>query len=104
MVQANPDTHENTTGAEILADFDGERLDYWVTGYGTGGTFHGAGKAIKAARPDVKIVLSEPEPAPLVTSGVEQKRKEVLGVYGAAAESHPSFTPHPIQGAIRHEI
>jgi len=44
-----------TTGPEILADFKGKQLDYWVTGYGTGGTFHGAGKAIKAARPDVKV-------------------------------------------------
>mmetsp|Transcript_12738 Transcript_12738/g.38123 ORF Transcript_12738/g.38123 Transcript_12738/m.38123 type:complete len:377 (-) Transcript_12738:1966-3096(-) len=98
VVQANPDTHEATTGTEILSDFEGERLDYWVTGYGTGGTFQGAGKAIKAARPDTKIVLSEPSGAALVTSGIPQQRKEVLGVYGAAAESHPEFKPHPIQG------
>ena len=56
--------------SQILADFEGKRLDYWVTGYGTGGTFHGAGKAIKAARPDVKIVLAEPEDAGLLASGV----------------------------------
>ena len=52
-----------TTGPEILAAFEGKKLDYWVTGYGTGGTFHGAGKAIKAARPDVNIVLAEPADA-----------------------------------------
>merc|ERR1719207_333687 len=75
--EANPEYHANTTGPEILSDFAGKPLDYWVTGYGTGGTFHGAGKVIKAARPDVKIVLSEPKAAPLVTSGTKQERKEV---------------------------
>lgn len=55
VTQANPDMHERTTGAEIVQDFKGQRLDYWVTGYGTGGTFQGAGKTIKAARPDVKV-------------------------------------------------
>ncbi len=54
--EANWKFHEATTGPEILADFDGKQLDYWVTGYGTGGTYHGAGKAIKAARPDVKVI------------------------------------------------
>jgi len=73
-------------------------LDYWVTGYGTGGTFHGAGKVIKQARPDVKIVLSEPKAAPLITSGTKQERKEVLGKFGAPAAGHPAWTPHPIQG------
>merc|ERR1712039_480459 len=72
--------------------------DYWVTGYGTGGTFQGAGKVIKAARPDVKIILSEPKAAPLITSGTKQERKEVLGVYGAPASGHPAWTAHPIQG------
>ena len=60
----------------MLADFEGKKLDYWVTGYGTGGTFHGAGKAIKAARPDVKIVLAEPEDAGLLKSGIPTERKE----------------------------
>eukprot|EP00927_Polykrikos_kofoidii_P008623 TRINITY_DN13595_c0_g1_i1.p1 TRINITY_DN13595_c0_g1~~TRINITY_DN13595_c0_g1_i1.p1 ORF type:complete len:407 (+),score=58.65 TRINITY_DN13595_c0_g1_i1:77-1222(+) len=96
--EANPAFHAQTTGPEILSDFAGRRLDYWVTGYGTAGTFHGAGKVIKEARPDVKIVLSEPKGAPLVSSGIKQKRKEVLGQWGAPAESHPSWTPHPIQG------
>ena len=63
---ANPDYHANTTGPEILRDFAGRRLDYWVTGYGTGGTMTGAGRTIKAARPDVKIVATEPEAAALL--------------------------------------
>lgn len=95
---ANPAYHAQTTGPEILSDFAGRRLDYWVTGYGTGGTFQGAGKVIKMARPDVKIILSEPKGAPLLTSGIKQERKEVLGKWGAPAKAHPSWTPHPIQG------
>jgi len=95
---ANPAFHAQTTGPEILSDFAGRRLDYWVTGYGTGGTFQGAGKVIKQARPDVKIILSEPKAAPLITSGTEQERKEVLGKFGAPAGCHPAWTPHPIQG------
>merc|ERR1719221_1576544 len=96
--EANPAYHAQTTGPEILSDFAGKRLDYWVTGYGTGGTFQGAGKVMKMARPDLKIILSEPKAAPLITSGVKQERKEVLGLYGAPAKGHPSWTPHPIQG------
>lgn len=95
---ANAAFHAQTTGPEILSDFAGRSLDYWVTGYGTGGTFAGAGKVIKLARPDVKIILSEPKAAPLVTSGTPQERKEVLGMFGAPKVGHPSWTPHPIQG------
>merc|ERR1712232_436873 len=95
---AGPAMHAQTTGPEILSDFAGRRLDYWVTGYGSGGTFQGAGKVIKQARPDVKIILSEPKAAPLLTSGIKQERKEVLGKFGAPAVGHPAWTPHPIQG------
>ena len=63
---ANPDYHASTTGPEILRDFAGRRLDYWVTGYGTGGTMTGAGRTLKAARPDVRIVATEPEAAALL--------------------------------------
>jgi len=63
---ANPEYHAATTGPEILQDFAGRRLDYWVTGYGTGGTMTGAGRVIKAARPDVTIVATEPEAAALL--------------------------------------
>ncbi|WP_371685608.1 cysteine synthase A [Tropicimonas sp. IMCC6043] len=91
---ANADIHETTTACEIMADFEGERLDYFVTGYGTGGTVTGVGRVLRKERPDVKIVLAEPTNAPLLTSGTAQER----GEHGAPASSHPSFTPHPIQG------
>ncbi|MEJ2035885.1 MAG: cysteine synthase A [Maritimibacter sp.] len=91
---ANAAIHEATTGPEILADFEGKRLDYFVSGYGTGGTATGVGRALRRARPDVKIALAEPEAAPLVASGKAQAR----GEDGTAAESHSAFTPHPIQG------
>lgn len=64
--EANPAYHASTTGPEILSDFAGRRLDYWVTGYGTGGTMSGAGRVIKAARPEVSIVATEPEAATLL--------------------------------------
>jgi len=88
--EANPAYHAMTTGPEILSDFASLPLDYWVTGYGTGGTFTGAGKVIKQARPDTKIVLSEPANAALVSSKIPQPADE--------KESHPSWEPHPIQG------
>jgi cysteine synthase A len=66
---ANPEYHANTTGPEILRDFAGRRLDYWVTGYGTGGTMTGAGRTLKSARPDIRIVATEPEAAQLLAGG-----------------------------------
>ncbi len=75
---ANPDYHASTTGPEILSDFANRRLDYWVTGYGTGGTMSGAGRTIKAARPDVQIVATEPEGATLLAGS--------------------AWSPHKIQG------
>lgn len=86
--------HENTTAREILSDFDGSRLDYFVTGYGTGGTVAGVGRVLKTALPDLKIVLSEPANAALIASGTPQKRGEDNG----PSEGHPAFEPHPIQG------
>ncbi|WP_439101342.1 cysteine synthase A [Congregibacter sp.] len=91
---ANADIHEHTTGREILADFDGKRLDYWVTGYGTGGTVTGVARTLRAARPDVKIILTEPANAAIVASGKTQERDE----QGSPSASHPAFEPHPIQG------
>jgi len=90
----NATVHENTTAREILADFDGERLDYWVTGYGTGGTLSGVARALRRERPDTKIILSEPANAQLVGSGTPQER----GDNHSPAVSHPAFEPHPIQG------
>jgi len=75
---ANPDFHASTTGPEILKDFAGRRLDYWVTGYGTGGTMSGAGRTIKAARPEVTIVATEPEAASLL-SGAEWAPHKIQG-------------------------
>jgi cysteine synthase A len=92
--EVNAKIHENTTGREILADFDGDRLDYWVTGYGTGGTVTGVARALRDKRPDTKIILSEPANAQLLGSGQDQERTED----GAPASSHPAFEPHPIQG------
>ncbi|WP_120500079.1 PLP-dependent cysteine synthase family protein [Roseovarius sp. EL26] len=92
--KANATIHENTTAQEILGDFEGERLDYIVTGYGTGGTVTGIGRVMHDKRPDTKIVLSEPANAALLGSGKEQGREED----GAPAHSHPAFEPHPIQG------
>ena len=76
--QANPDYHANTTGPEILSDFSGRQLDYWVTGYGTGGTMSGAGRTLKAARPDLTIVATEPAAASLL-AGAEWAPHKIQG-------------------------
>ena len=91
---ANADIHESTTGQEIVADFEGARLDYWVTGYGTGGTVTGVARVLKNARPGCKIILSEPHNAALIGSGLEQARLKD----GSAKDSHPAWQPHMIQG------
>jgi cysteine synthase A len=72
---ANPAYHRQTTGPEILSDFAGKRLDYWVTGWGTGGTMTGAGEVLKTARPDLKIVTTEPEAAKLLAGDEWQPHK-----------------------------
>ncbi len=90
----NADIHENTTAREIMADFAGERLDYWVTGYGTGGTVTGVARVLRRERPETKIILSEPTNAQIVGSGHIQQRD----ADGSPAVSHPHFEPHPIQG------
>jgi cysteine synthase A len=64
--EANPEFHRHTTGPEILSDFAGRRLDYWVTGYGTGGTMTGAGQVLKVGRPDIQIIATEPAAASLL--------------------------------------
>ena len=92
--EANADIHEATTAQEILGDFAGQRLDYIVTGYGTGGTVTGLSRVLRRERPEVKIILTEPANAALVSSGIPQDR----GADHAPAVSHPAFEPHPIQG------
>ncbi len=92
--EANPDMHSRTTAREIIADFAGERLDYWVTGYGTGGTLKGVARVLAKERPDTKIIVCEPQDAPLLESGIPQQRNPD----GSAATAHPAFKPHPMQG------
>ena len=92
--EANPDFHSRTTAREIIDDFAGERLDYWVTGYGTGGTLKGVARVLEKERPETKIIVCEPEDAQLLGSGIEQSRRPD----GTPAAAHPSFKPHPMQG------
>ena len=91
---ANADIHEATTAREIIADFDGSRLDYFVSGYGTGGTISGVGRVLRKERPETKLILTEPANAQLLGSGHAQERD----ANNAPAISHPAFEPHPIQG------
>jgi cysteine synthase A len=90
----NAEMHANTTAREILGDFEGARLDYWVTGYGTGGTVSGVGRVLRAERPDTKIILTEPANAAILASGYVNTRNAAH----QPTESHPAFEPHPIQG------
>jgi len=76
--EANPEYHRNTTGPEILSDFAGKRLDFWVTGWGTGGTLTGAGQMLKKARPTLKIIACEPANASLLR-GAEWKPHKIQG-------------------------
>ena len=91
---ANADIHEHTTAREILADFDGGRLDYFVTGYGTGGTATGVARVLRRERPDTRIILTEPANAALVGSGKPNGRNALH----QPTEGHPAWAPHPIQG------
>jgi cysteine synthase A len=92
--EANADMHSRTTAREIVDDFQGERLDYWVTGYGTGGTLKGVGRVLAKESPKTKIVVCEPETAPLLTSHEPQARNPD----GSPSAAHPAWTPHPMQG------
>jgi len=75
---ANPEYHRNTTGPEIIRDFAGRRLDYYVSGWGTGGTISGAGEIIKMARPEVRVIATEPEVAAML-SGNEWAPHKIQG-------------------------
>jgi cysteine synthase A len=90
--EANADIHSRTTAQEILADF--EHLDYWVTSFGTGGTLKGVARVLRAERPKTRVIVAEPDNAPVLASGIAQTR----AADGSPAESHPHFRPHPIQG------
>ena len=92
--EANADYHSRTTAREIVDDFAGERLDYWVTGYGTGGTLKGVARVLAQARPETKVIVCEPQDAQLLGSDIEQARKPD----GSPAAPHPKWQPHPLQG------
>lgn len=94
--EANPEYHRNTTGPEILSDFAGKRLDFWVTGWGTGGTLTGAGEMLKKARPDLKVIAAEPAAAALL-SGAEFKPHKIQGWT-------PDFVPAVLNRAVVDEI
>ncbi len=89
---ANPAYHRQTTGPEILSDFAGRRLDYWVSGWGTGGTITGAGEVIKLARPEVKIVATEPAGASML-GGKEWQPHKIQG-----------WTPDFLPGVLNQKI
>ena len=91
--EANADAHSRTTAREILADFADEGLDYWVTGFGTGGTLKGTARVLKAESPRTRVVVCEPDNAPVLASGIPQPRD----AEGRMA-SHPLFRPHLMQG------
>jgi cysteine synthase A len=92
--EANADVHSRTTAQEILADFAGERLDFWVTGFGTGGTLKGVSRVFKKMSPGTRIIAAEPDNAQVLGSGIAQDRK----ADGTPNGSHPRFRPHLMQG------
>ncbi|HEU0033435.1 MAG TPA: cysteine synthase A [Kofleriaceae bacterium] len=93
---ANPAYHRQTTGPEILADFASSRLDYWVTGWGTGGTMTGAGQILKRARPETKIIACEPSDAAML-SGAEWKPHKIQGWT-------PDFVPSVVDKTVYDEV
>jgi cysteine synthase A len=92
--EANPDMHSRTTAREIVDDFKGEKLDYWVTGFGTGGTLKGVARVLAKERPDTKIIVCEPSDAPMLSSGSTQARNPD----GSPSKPNAAFKPHPMQG------
>jgi cysteine synthase A len=92
--EANAEIHSRTTAVEILDAFAGENLDYWVSGFGTGGTLKGVARVLKEAHPDIQIIATEPENSAILASGIAQQYTEK----GAPAASHPGFRPHLMQG------
>jgi cysteine synthase len=92
--EANADVHSQTTAQEILQDFADEKLDYFVTGFGTGGTLKGISRVLKDKMPETQIVVCEPDNSPLIASGMPQPATDD----GSPAGSHPGFRPHLMQG------
>jgi len=94
--EANPAYHRNTTAPEILRDFAGRRLDYFVSGWGTGGTLTGVGEVLKVARPEVKVIATEPEGAALL-AGKEWQPHKIQGWT-------PDFVPKVLNRGVVNEI
>ncbi len=92
--EANADAHSRTTAPEILEAFADTRLDYWVTGYGTGGTLKGVSRVLREMSPATRIIVCEPDNSPILGSGIPQERDSD----GAPTDSHPLFRPHLMQG------
>lgn len=92
--EANANIHSATTAEEILRDFDDTGLDYWVTGFGTGGTLKGVARVLRERSPNTRIVVCEPDNSPVLGSGIAQQRDE----NGNPNASHPMFRPHVMQG------
>jgi cysteine synthase A len=92
--EANANAHSRTTAPEILAAFGDDKLDYWVSGFGTGGTLKGVSRVLKKESPQTKIVVCEPDNSAILGSGIPQQRH----ADGSVAESHPLFRPHLMQG------
>ncbi|MEO7224203.1 MAG: pyridoxal-phosphate dependent enzyme [Devosia sp.] len=92
--EANPAYHAKTTAQEIVRDFADTGLDYWVTGFGTGGTLKGVAGVLREKMPKTKIIVGEPETAPMLTSHAEQPRRDD----GSPASRHSAWKPHPFQG------
>ncbi len=92
--EANAEVHTRTTAREILADFDGDRVHAFVSGFGTGGTLLGVARGLKAADPRIRIIAAEPDNSPVLGSGIPQPRD----AQGQPSASHPYFRPHLMQG------
>ncbi len=92
--EANADVHSRTTAVEILRDFEDTELDYWVTGFGTGGTLKGVARVLRERSPDTRIVVCEPDNSRLLASRISQVRD----ADGSPSESHPAFRTHVMQG------
>lgn len=92
--EANADAHSNTTAPEILESFADKKLDYWVSGFGTGGTLKGVSRVLKKESPDTKVIVCEPDNAQILGSGIPQERD----ADGNHVDSHPLFRPHLMQG------
>jgi cysteine synthase A len=92
--ESNADAHSRTTAPEILDAFRDTRLDYWVTGFGTGGTLKGVSRVLKEQSPHTRIIVCEPDNSPILGSGIPQQRN----ADGSPVDSHPLFRPHLMQG------